>query len=102
MPVFDPFGAPAWIESGRSALSFVGRNDVWFAMRSRDVRAITFCAITIPGLFVASVMLLDNGLASAALTAAYAAWLLTRPRMIRVMRRLRGEPVSAWGAYYRD
>jgi hypothetical protein len=71
-------------------------------MRRRDATAIAFCAITITGLLVASLLLLDNDLVAAAITLAYAAWVLTRPRMIRVMRRLRGEPTSSWSAYYRD
>ncbi|MDB5417275.1 MAG: hypothetical protein JWP50_694, partial [Phenylobacterium sp.] len=40
-------------------------------------------------------------IAAAALIAAYNAWLLTRPRMRRVFRRLRGETVDFSG-YYLD
>ena len=71
-------------------------------MRPRDIRAITFCAVTISGFLVVAVVLFGSGWTAFAITGAYAAWLLTRPRMIRVMRRLRGQEVSSWGAYYRD
>ncbi len=71
-------------------------------MRRRDVQAIAFCAITISGLLVASLLLLPNQLVAGAITLAYAAWLLTRPRMVRVFRRMRGEDPGAWGAYFRE
>jgi hypothetical protein len=45
-----------------------------------------------------TMFLLHNLVVSVALTIAYAAWLLTRRRMLRVFRRLRGEP--DWSAYY--
>ena len=67
-------------------------------MRARDVRAITFCVVTTAALFGATLVLLHMVLVSVALTAAYVAWLLTRPRMVRVMRRLRGEP--DWSGYF--
>lgn len=67
-------------------------------MRARDVRAIAFCAVTILMMLTASWLLLGSLLASLALTAGYAAWLLTRPRMLRVFRRLRGEP--DWSGYF--
>lgn len=71
-------------------------------MRRRDAQAIAFCTVTIAGLLIATLLFLDNELVAVALTLAYAAWVLTRPRMIRVMRRLRGQPSGGWGAYYRD
>ena len=67
-------------------------------MRARDVRAITFCAVTTVVVLVASWLLLGNYLASLALTGGYAALLLTRPRMQRVFARLRGDP--DWSAYF--
>jgi hypothetical protein len=67
-------------------------------MRPRDVQAIAFCSITIPALFVGTLLILHNFLASFGLAIAYGAWLATRPRMIRVFRRLRGDP--EWSAYF--
>lgn len=67
-------------------------------MRARDVRAIVFCAVTTALLFAGAMVLLHNYLVALALTAAYGAWLLTRPRMIRVFRRLRGDP--DWSGYF--
>ena len=67
-------------------------------MRARDVRAIAFSVATTLGLFGGAALLTGNFLVSLALTAAYDAWLLTRPRMLRVLRRLRGEP--DWGGYF--
>jgi hypothetical protein len=67
-------------------------------MRARDVRAITFCATTILIVPVATQLLVDDILATAALTLAYSALVLTRPRMLRVYRRLRGAP--DWSAYF--
>ncbi|THD77757.1 MAG: hypothetical protein E7812_13445 [Phenylobacterium sp.] len=40
-------------------------------------------------------------IAAAALVAAYNSWLLTRPRMKRVFKRLRGETVD-FSSYYQD
>jgi hypothetical protein len=67
-------------------------------MRARDVRAIAFCVVTVAVLFAALIVLLHVYLVALALTGAYAAWLLTRPRMIRVFRRLRGDP--DWSGYF--
>jgi hypothetical protein len=69
-------------------------------MRPRDVRAIAFCAITILGLAALSFVFSQNYLVALGLTGAYAAFILTRPRMLRVYRRLRGEP--DWGGYFKD
>ena len=69
-------------------------------MRGRDVRAILFCLLTAIALFVVAYLLSRSYLASVALTGGYVAWLLTRPRMQRVMRRLNGAP--DWSGYYRD
>jgi len=69
-------------------------------MRARDVRAITFCAVTTLVLAVAALLLLRSFIAALALIAAYDAVLLTRPRMVRVFRRLRGVP--DFSVYYDD
>jgi hypothetical protein len=67
-------------------------------MRARDVRAISFCAVTTAGLFAAALVLLDSMIAAVGLTLAYAAFVLSRPRMIRVFHRLRGDP--DWSVYF--
>ena len=67
-------------------------------MRARDVRAISFCAGATAVLFGGSLALLHSLVASLALTVACDAWLLTRPRMLRVYRRLRGDP--GWSGYF--
>ena len=67
-------------------------------MRPRDVRAIVFCGASTLALLSGSQLLLHNAIFSLALSAAYAARVLTRPRMMRVYRRLRGEP--DWSAYF--
>jgi hypothetical protein len=69
-------------------------------MRPRDARAIGFCAVTIVALAAVSFGVSQNYLVALGLTAAYAAFVLTRPRMLRVYRRLRGEP--DWGGYFKD
>ena len=69
-------------------------------MRARDVRAIAFCAVSAFGLFVAAFLILDSSLVAVALTGAWLALVLTRPRMQRVLRRMRGEP--DWGGYFKD
>jgi hypothetical protein len=71
-------------------------------IRARDVRAIAFCTATIPAVLALAYLGLGSWLPAAGLAAAYAAWLLTRPRMIRVFRRLRGDTVLEWGGYYED
>lgn len=67
-------------------------------MRARDVRAMLFCIITTIVLFGGTLVLLHELVVSLALAAAWDAWLLTRPRMRRVFRRLRGEP--DWSGYF--
>ena len=69
-------------------------------MRARDVRAIAFCAMSAFGLFVVLFLALDSYLIALALTGAWVAFILTRPRMQRVFRRMRGEP--DWSGYFRD
>ena len=67
-------------------------------MRARDVRAIAFCVVTTLAVLAGLTLALHSYLAAIALTVAYDAWLLTRPRMLRVMRRLRGDP--DWSGYF--
>jgi hypothetical protein len=69
-------------------------------MRARDVRAIAFCAVTPLIVAGAAQFLGHDVLATAALAVAYAVFVLTRPRMIRVYRRLSG--ASDWSAYFDD
>ena len=69
-------------------------------MRARDARAIAFCIVTTLLLLAVSWVLLHNYIVSLALTGGYAAWLLTRPRMQRVISRLRGDP--DWSGYFSD
>lgn len=67
-------------------------------MRARDVRAIGFCVVSTLVLLAGALLMTHSFLISLALTGAYDAWLLTRPRMLRVFRRLRGEP--DWSGYF--
>lgn len=69
-------------------------------MRARDVRAIAFCSVTTVLVLAATWLFLGNPIVSLALTGAYATWLLTRPRMQRVISRLRGDP--DWSGYFSD
>jgi hypothetical protein len=69
-------------------------------MRARDVRAIAFCAVSAFGLFIVVYLILGSYLAAVALTGAWLAFVLTRPRMQRVLRRMRGEP--DWSGYFKD
>lgn len=69
-------------------------------MRRRDVRAIAFCSVTTIIVLVLSAVLTRNYFASLGLAAAYAAIVFTRPRMLRVFRRARGEP--DWSGYYKN
>src|SRR5438067_4115328 len=80
--------------------SLCGRDDIAseVGMRARDVRAISFCEVTIIGLFGLVLAVLHNFIVAFGLAAAYAALILTRPRMIRVFRRLNGEP--DWSGYF--
>ncbi len=68
-------------------------------MRARDVRAISFwlssSLVLLFGVYAAT----RSVIAAAALAAAYNAWLLTRPRMRRVFRRVRGENMDFTGYY---
>ena len=70
-------------------------------MRARDVRAIAFWVASSLVILVGVYLATSSVIAAAALTAAYNAWLLTLPRMRRVLRRLRGETVD-FSSYYLD
>lgn len=69
-------------------------------MRARDVRAIAFCVTAAILTLVVSYVLFQNTLVSLAATAALCAWLATRPRMQRVIHRLRGDP--DWSGYFKN
>ena len=72
-------------------------------MRARDKRAIAFCVVTTTVLCLGVGFVSDNWWAAAAATIAYAALILTRPRMIRVFQRIRGDDVdSHWQSYFRE
>ncbi len=70
-------------------------------MRARDVRALVFVGATSLMLLALTYLLSKSVIASSALTGAWLAFALTRPRMRRVMRRLRGED-DGWTGYYQD
>jgi len=69
-------------------------------MRSRDVRAIAFCLASTAAVAAGGLLLLPNWVMAAALTVAYAIFIGTRPRMLRVYRRLRGESVEMGGYHW--
>jgi len=69
-------------------------------LRPRDARAIAFWLTSSLVLLAGVYVLTHSVIAAVALVGAYNAWLLTRPRMRRVFRRLRGETVDFSGYYY--
>jgi hypothetical protein len=71
-------------------------------MRLRDARAILFWIATSIALFVAVEAAFHRWVVSLLVVAAYNAWLLSRPRMVRVFRRLRGERLERSGGYFID
>jgi len=71
-------------------------------MRPRDARAILFWIASTVVLIFAMEAAFHNWLLTSIATAAYNAWLLSRPRMIRTFRRLRGERLSRSGGYFID
>jgi hypothetical protein len=71
-------------------------------MRSRDVRAILFWIATTIALILAMQAGFRNWVLTAIVTAAYNAGVLSRPRMMRVFRRLRGERYERSGGYFID
>jgi hypothetical protein len=70
-------------------------------IKPRDARALAFCAVTIALVYLAVSRFFHNELASVAATGAYGCFILTRPRMIRVYRRLTGQRVER-SSYYRN
>ncbi len=75
------------------------RGQVKVTMRARDVRAIAFCCVTGLGLLVVAYAMFGDLLIAGGFTAAWEAWLLTRPRMIRVFRRMRGEKLERYSYF---
>jgi hypothetical protein len=69
-------------------------------MRPRDARAILFWIATTLLLILAVEVAIHRWVLAVIAAAAYNAWLLSRPRMIRVFRRLRGERWERSGGYY--
>jgi hypothetical protein len=67
----------------------------------RDLRAIVFFLLSTALVLTVASMVFHNWIVTAALVAAYESWLLTRARMIRVMRRLRGKSVER-SSYFRN
>lgn len=69
-------------------------------MRARDVRAIAFCLVSTLLVAAGAIVLLRSYLLAAMATLVFDLWLLTRARMVRVIRRLRGAP--DWSHYFRE
>jgi hypothetical protein len=69
-------------------------------MRPRDARAILFWIATTLLLILALQAVAHRWVLTFILAAAYNAWLLSRPRMIRVFRRLRGERWERTSGYF--
>ena len=69
-------------------------------MRPRDAHAILFWIVTTLLLILALQAVGHRWVLTGIAAAAYNAWLLSRPRMIRVFRRLRGERWERSSAYF--
>ncbi len=69
-------------------------------MRARDARAILFWIASTFLLIVALEAVLHRWPLTGLVAVAYSAWVLTRPRMIRVLRRLRGERWERTSGYF--
>jgi hypothetical protein len=69
-------------------------------MKARDVRAIAFCLVSTLVVAAGSIVLLQSYLLAGLFTVVFDFWLLTRARMVRVIRRLRGAP--DWSHYFRE
>lgn len=69
-------------------------------MRARDIQALVFAGVSTCVVMVLSYAMLQAFLVTVALTGSYLVWLLTRPRMMRLLRRARGEP--DWSGYFRN
>jgi hypothetical protein len=59
---------------------------------------IARCIAGILLLLVVSMLIGRSWIVSLVLATAYGTWALTRPRMVRIFRRLRGEP--SWSNYF--
>lgn len=70
-------------------------------IRPRDARALAFCIVSVPLACLLLNWLTDGVLVTVAGTGAYACLILTRPRMIRVYRRLAGQRLER-SSYYRN
>jgi len=70
-------------------------------MRRRDIRAIGFCLVTTLAVAISTWAALGSWILAGLLATAWLVFILTRPRMIRVMRRLRGDDIEAF-SYYED
>jgi hypothetical protein len=71
-------------------------------MRLRDARAVLFWIATSIALFLVVEGVFHRWVLSLLTVAAYNAWLLSRPRMVRVLRRLRGERFERSDGYFID
>jgi len=71
-------------------------------MRPRDARAILFWIASTIALVIALQAAFHSWILTGITVAVYNAWLLSRPRMIRVFRRLRGEKFERSGGYFID
>ena len=69
-------------------------------MRPRDARAILFWIASTLALILAMEAAFHNWMLTGIVTAAYNAWLLSRPRMVRVFRRLGGERWERTSGYF--
>ena len=69
-------------------------------MRARDIRAIVFCVCATSLVLAVSYLAFRNYFASLVLGVVFGAWLLTRPRMKRLIRRLRGD--TDWSGYFKN
>ncbi len=71
-------------------------------IRRRDIHAVAFCLVSISAVCGIIALVSGNWIYTLAVTGIFTAWLLTRARMVRVIRRLRGETVGGWSDYYRE
>ena len=69
-------------------------------MRLRDMRAILFWIATTLLLILAVQAAAHRWILTGVAVAAYNAWLLSRPRMVRIFRRMRGERWERTSGYF--
>jgi hypothetical protein len=69
-------------------------------LRLRDVRAILFCLISTTVVSVTAFLWAPNRLIGFGLVFSYLVFILTRPRVQRVIARLRDIP--SWRGYFRN